>query len=199
MGRLWVVPASMAYRSPMLTSVVLRQLDLADVADVFRAVRESRTELSRWMPWCTPDYDQATAAEYVKKTQLDRKAGRSFEFGVFGADGEYLGNCGLNWVNTQDKCANLGYWIRTPRTRRGFATSAVIELARWGFRNTDLNRFEIVASVENVASQRVAERAGAQREGVARQRIMIGGRVHDAAVFSIVRTAASRRAPPAGP
>src|SRR5262245_17724841 len=113
----------MCPRHTMLTNVVLRPLELADVADVFRAVRESRTELSRFMPWCTPDYDQATAAEYVRKTQVDREAGRSFEFGIFGADGEYLGNCGLNSINTQDKCANLGYWVRTPRTRRGFATS----------------------------------------------------------------------------
>jgi RimJ/RimL family protein N-acetyltransferase len=183
----------------MRTSVVLRPLELADVADVFRGVRESRAELGLWMPWCTPDYDQARAAEYVVKSQAERKAGVSFEFGIFGADGEYLGNCGLNNVNPQDKYANLGYWIRTRRTRHGFATSAVVELARWGFANTDLNRFEIVASVENIASQRVAERAGAKREGVARQRIVLGGRVHDAVVYSIVRTATSRRAPPAGP
>jgi RimJ/RimL family protein N-acetyltransferase len=171
----------------MLNNVVLRPLELADVADVFSAVRESRAELGRWMPWCTPDYDQSHAAEYVVKSQAERAAGTAFSFGIFGADGEYFGNCGINSINTQDKYANLGYWIRTTRSRRGFATSATIELARWGFRNTDLNRFEIVASVENVASQRVAERAGAHREGVARQRIVLGGRVHDAVIYSLVR------------
>jgi RimJ/RimL family protein N-acetyltransferase len=171
----------------MRTRVVLRPLELADVAEVFRAVRESRAELSRWMPWCTPDYDHAAVAEHVVKSQAEREAGVSFEFGIFGADGEFLGNSGINNVNAQDKYANLGYWIRTPRTRRGYATSAAIELARWGFANTDLNRFEIVASVENVPSQRVAERAGAQREGIARQRLVLGGRVHDAVIYSLVR------------
>ena len=183
----------------MLQNVVLRPLDLADVADVFSAVRESRAELGLWMPWCTPDYDQSRAAEYVVKSQEERRAGRAYEFGIFGPDGEFLGNCGLNCINVENKFANLGYWIRTRRTRRGFATSAVLELARWGFSNTDLNRFEIVAAVDNVASQRVAERAGAHREGIAKQRLVFGGRVHDAAIYSLVRSRVSRTGPRAGP
>ena len=121
----------------MLQSVVLRPLELADVADVFSAVRESRAELSLWMPWCTPDYDQTRVAEHVVKSQAERGAGLSYLFGIFGADGEYLGNCGLNAINAEDKYANHGYTIRTRRTRRGFATSAVIQLARSAFQNTD--------------------------------------------------------------
>ena len=183
----------------MPTQVVLRPLELADVADVFSAVRESRAELSLWMPWCTPDYDQARVAAHVVKSQAEREAGLSYLFGIFGADGDYLGNCGLNAINAEDKYANLGYWIRTRRTRRGFATGAVIELARWAFQNTDLNRLEIVAALDNVASQRVAERAGAHREGVAKQRLIRGGRVQDAVIYSLVRTPVSRKAPRAGP
>jgi RimJ/RimL family protein N-acetyltransferase len=53
--------------------------------------------------------------------------------------------------------------------------------------NTDLNRLEIVAAVENIPSQRVAEKAGAIREGIARSRLFLNGRFHDAAVFSFAR------------
>jgi RimJ/RimL family protein N-acetyltransferase len=158
-----------------------------DVREVFAAVRESYAELSRFMPWCTPDYDEAGTSAYVARSNEQREAGTSFEFGIFSMDGEFLGNCGLNEINRENKFANLGYWIRTPRTRQGFATAAVHELSRWGFAHTDLNRFEIVMAVDNVPSQRVAERSGAQREGVLRRRLVLRGRVHDAFVYSIVR------------
>jgi RimJ/RimL family protein N-acetyltransferase len=168
--------------------VVLRPLTLADVPEIYAAVNESRAELARWMPWCTPDYDQSGVAAFVENSAMDRQVGRAYEFGIFDVDGVFLGNCGLNTLNVENKLANLGYWVRSSRTRRGFATSAVGALARWGFENTGLNRLEIVVALGNVASQRVAERAFALREGTLRQRLVLGDRSHDAAVYSIVRS-----------
>lgn len=173
----------------MTATIVLRPLLPGDVRSVFAAVRESYNELSRWMPWCTPNYDEAGVSAYVARSNEQRQAGVSFEFGIFSANGEFLGNCGLNELNRENKFANLGYWIRTPRTRQGFATVAVHELSRWGFAHTDLNRFEIVVAVDNLPSQRVAERAGAFREGVLRRRLVLHGRAHDAVLYSIVRGA----------
>jgi RimJ/RimL family protein N-acetyltransferase len=83
--------------------------------------------------------------------------------------------------------ANLGYWIRSSQTRRGLATAAVRLLAHWAFDNTDLNRLELVISVENLASLRVAEKAGAVREGILRSRLLLYGRSHDAALYSLLR------------
>jgi ribosomal-protein-serine acetyltransferase len=50
-----------------------------------------------------------------------------------------------------------------------------------------LNRIEIITEVTNVASQRVAEKVGAQREGVIRQRLWLHGAAHDAVLFAVVR------------
>src|SRR5437588_791403 len=46
---------------------------------------------------------------------------------------------------------------------------------------------ELVAAVDNVGSQRVAEKAGATREGILRNRLLINGRPHDAVLYSLVR------------
>jgi ribosomal-protein-serine acetyltransferase len=171
----------------MSPPVILRAPVLADVPAIYAAVDESRPELATFMPWCTPSYSQANVAAFVENSAMDGQIGRAYEFGIFDLDGAFLGNCGLNSINAENRFANLGYWIRSSRTGRGFATSAVLELASWGFANTALNRFEIVVALENRASQRVAERAGAHREGTLRQRLVLDGRSHDAAVFSIVR------------
>jgi ribosomal-protein-serine acetyltransferase len=50
-----------------------------------------------------------------------------------------------------------------------------------------VNRIEILAAVENIASRKAAEKAGAFDEGIPRSRLIIGGRIHDAALFSFVR------------
>ena len=58
--------------------------------------------------------------------------------------------------------------------------------ARFGFEELGLHRIEIVAAVENIASQRVAEKAGAVREGVLRKRLLIRGESQDAVLFSLL-------------
>jgi RimJ/RimL family protein N-acetyltransferase len=47
-------------------------------------------------------------------------------------------------------------------------------------------RVEIVAAVGNLASQRVAEKVGAIREGCARNRCRAAGVQHDAFVYSVI-------------
>jgi RimJ/RimL family protein N-acetyltransferase len=78
------------------------------------------------------------------------------------------------------------YWVRTGDTNRGVATRAVRLLARFGFEAAALVRIEIVVPIGNAASIRVAEKAGASREGLLRSRVMLHGMLHDAVMFSLV-------------
>jgi ribosomal-protein-serine acetyltransferase len=59
----------------------------------------------------------------------------------------------------------VGYWLRTDRTGRGYATEAGAALIGWAFEELGAARLELRAGVENRASQRVAERLGFRREG----------------------------------
>lgn len=67
------------------------------------------------------------------------------------------------------------------------ATAATRLLARWGFAHTKLNRLELIISTKNLASLRVATKAGAVREGTLRSRLLLHGETHDAEVFSFIR------------
>lgn len=98
-----------------------------------------------------------------------------------------MGCCGINHVNQVDRFANLGYWIRSSRTGVGIAAHAVRILADWTFANTALNRLEIVVAVGNLRSQRVAEKSGAIREAILRQRLMVGGQPVDATMHALLR------------
>src|SRR5262245_32789118 len=98
----------------------------------------------------------------------------------------FVGGAGLKCIHRVHQFANLGYWVRTSATGRGLATRATRLAARFGFEQLGLHRIEIVVAVDNLASQRVAERAGAVREGVARKRLLIRGESHDAVMYSLV-------------
>ena len=154
---------------------------------MWEAARESCTEVFRWLPWCHPQYSMAEAEEWIRSRPPLAAEGREYSFAIVGEDGRFLGGCGLNQINRIHRFANLGYWVRTSATGRGVATTAVRQVADFAFQDTDLVRLEIVCAVGNERSQRVAERAGAIREGVLRHRLLVHGQPVDAVMYGLVR------------
>jgi len=151
-------------------------------------VIESRNELGPWLPWCHPAYSEEDSRSWVETQVSAFRCGIEYAFVICGEGGRFLGGCGLNHLDRANRRANLGYWVRTSTQRHGVATRATKLLADWAFDQTDFNRLEVVCSVRNLASQRVAERAGARKEGVLRSRLLLNGEFHDAILYAIIRT-----------
>ena len=63
---------------------------------------------------------------------------------------------------------HFGYWVAGEARGRGVATEALRALCRWAVETLDVKRLELMTDPENIASQRVAEKAGFQREGLLR-------------------------------
>ena len=168
-------------------TIILRPYTLNHVNELFKAVRESVKELTPWMPWCHEGYSIEESRKYVEEHVEGSQAGLSYDFAIMDAkNGLYLGGCGVNHINLSDNYANLGYWVRSTQTGKGIATSAASLLANFGIQTIKLNRIEIVVAVGNKASQRVAAKVGAIREGVLRNRLVLHGGIHDAVMFSII-------------
>ncbi len=158
-----------------------------DDVELYEAVRESMRELEPWMPWCHPDYSIEESREWLASRREAEGGASDYGFRVSDARTDrYLGGVGLNQLNNPHRRANLGYWIRTSATGRGIATRATLLAARFGFDELKLIRIEIVAALGNRASQRVAEKAGAVREGVMRHALFLHGTPHDAVLTSLI-------------
>ena len=168
--------------------ILLRPLELTDEQALFSAVRESIPEVSPWLSWCHENYSIEETREFLRSRKDKSQGDEWYSFGVFDRnDGKrFLGGVGLNFINRVHQFGNLGYWVRTSAGGKGVASKAARLVARFGFEELGLNRIEIVAAVPNIASQRVAEKIGAVREGVLRKRLLIGGEPHDAVMFSLV-------------
>ena len=167
--------------------IKLRRVRPSDTESLFEAVTESISELSPWMPWCTKDYSIKESRIWCESREGAWNKKEAYDFLMIDKqEGALLGVCGLNNINEEVKLANLGYWVRSSRTGRGIASETVPMLAEFGFDNLNLNRIEIVAAEENLISQHVAEKAGALREGLLRQRLFVHGKSLDAFMFSLI-------------
>src|SRR5437867_289709 len=167
--------------------ILVRQLRANDVRPLYEAARESIPEVSPWLPWCHENYAIEETEEFIAARTHAGANKEWYSFGVFDQEsGRFLGGVGLNFFNRVHQIANLGYWVRTSAVGRGVATRATRLVARFGFTQLGLQRIEIIAAVDNLASQRVAEKAGAVREGLARKRLLVRGEPQDAFVFSLL-------------
>jgi RimJ/RimL family protein N-acetyltransferase len=174
---------------PVLTDgvVTLRAFAPDDAADVQRACDDPDT--AHWLPVPVP-YRLEDGREYVETIcPMGWADGSAANFAIVDADdGSFLGDVGLKLANRHPfGIGEVGYWTAPWARNRGVASRGTALVTRWGLEQLGLNRVELVADVQNVASQRAAEKAGFVREGVTRlARPDRHGTPHDMVLFSQV-------------
>jgi len=167
--------------------VTLRPYRASDIDCVYEAVRESIRELYVWMSWCRPDYSIEETKAWIESQPDKWEKGAEYNFAISYNTGPLcLGGCGLNVIDRGCAVANLGYWVRTSWTNKGIATAATLLLAQFAFNELKLNRVEFTIAVDNQASLRVADKAGAIKEGILRNRVVKNEAPSDAVVFSFI-------------
>lgn len=174
--------------SPQDDFINVRPFRLGDALPMYEAARESAEQLRAWMTWCRADFSRAHAEAFVTQSARAWAHGEQYSFAITDErDNAFLGSVALNHLNQPHKFANVGYWVRNAAAGRGVATAAVQQVAAFGLGELGLNRLEFLIPVINVSSQRVAQKVGAKFEGVLRNRLMIAGHSHDAAMYSLTR------------
>ncbi len=162
--------------------LTLRSPTASDADAVADAVSASLELLKPWMPWANERYDRTAAMDWIS----GKVEPGAVPFMMLDGTGRVIGSTGLNGIDNLNARANLGYWLRADATGFGYATRAVRLVAAYGFEQMELHRVEILMSVENEPSRRVAERAGATYEGILRGRLLLEGRHHDVHSYAII-------------
>ncbi len=137
-------------------------------------------------------YTRADAHEWFALSAEGWRTGTSATFAIHvdGSEGP-VGGIGVRFLSELDEGgAEVGYWVGADVRGRGIATTATRAVARWAFDAVPaLARLQLRADVQNVASNRVAEKAGFTREGVLRAQrfnVRMGKRV-DFVMWSLLR------------
>lgn len=165
---------------------LVRRYEMSDAEQLYQAASQSIPEVFQFLPWCHPDYAFEDSISWLEIVQKNWKEDSGYSFGIFSPDeSEFFGGCGINRID-EHPTGNLGYWIKSAAVGQGIATEATRALIDFGFRHLGLKRIEIIMSVKNPASRRVAEQSGGVFEGVMRNRLLLHDQLHDARLYSVV-------------
>jgi RimJ/RimL family protein N-acetyltransferase len=115
-------------------------------------------EIQRWIPRMPRPYTLEHARAFV---------GASDGFAIR-EHGEVVGSIALRLM--ADDTASVGYWCAPQARGRGIMTRALRRVCRHALDELAVQRLELTADRDNLASLRVAENVGFRREGVMRSK-----------------------------
>jgi RimJ/RimL family protein N-acetyltransferase len=154
-------------------------MDEGDLPAIGRAASDA--EILKWF-----DLHTRSPADYLAAKREAWAEGTGASFAI--CDATRPDTClGQVFVERDDGRGSVGYWLLEDGRGKGRATRAVRLMASWALPEMRLGRLQLHTDPENVASQRVAERAGFTREGVLRAyNVRRDGTRADAVVYSLL-------------
>jgi RimJ/RimL family protein N-acetyltransferase len=168
--------------------LLLRRVAADDAGPIAAAVGASLEHLRPWMPWATPEaadlrtqlvrvaeadelWESGTGFIYVMLARGCDQAGPApggsggdpefagTDGGFAGTDGEFVGTIGL-YRRAADDAVEIGYWIASAKTRRGYATAAARALTPVALALSGARRVEIHCDEANTASAAIPRKLG---------------------------------------
>jgi [ribosomal protein S5]-alanine N-acetyltransferase len=155
----------------------VRPTDCEELAALYLANRDF---LAPFEPIRPPEFFTADGQRKRLQRQLD---GETHPFAILD-DGAIAGTINLFHVMRESlQSGTIGYWVDGARNGRGLATGAVGEIVEFAFGELELHRVEAATLVDNVGSQRVLEKSGFERIGLARRYLRINDDWRDFFLF----------------
>ena len=162
-----------------------------DAPAVTKLLVDNREFLAPWEPvrpdeFFTLERQQAIIADVLTAYEQ----GAMVPHVIVGDQGEVVGRINLNTiVRGAFQSCSVGYWVGAEQNGRGYATKAVDDIKRVAFEEHALHRVEASTLLDNLRSQRVLERNGFVRFGVAPTYLNIAGKWQDCALYQVITTA----------
>jgi len=167
-------------------AIRLRLVADADRAAIVEACQDPAIQRYTTVP---ERYGDINAREFARQSALGFADGTAVTLVIVDATtDQLLGTIALRRVQAERGRWSVGYLVAPWARGKGVATAAVRLISRYGFEELDAARIDLLAEPENVASVRVAEGAGFQRERLLRDEIVIKGDAHDVYMYSLLPT-----------
>ena len=162
-------------------------------SDVTLAYYERNMEFFR--PWL-PEYGINFFSEkfhemWLKRDAEETKAGRQLKLFVFAREDKKLtriiGDISFsNIILGVFRSCYVGYKMDRQENGKGYMTEALAHAIQYMFEQRELHRIEANIMPRNIASQRVVEKLGFEREGLSKSYLKINGVWEDHLRFALI-------------
>ncbi|MCA0424937.1 MAG: GNAT family N-acetyltransferase [Proteobacteria bacterium] len=171
--------------------LVIRPPQMDDFAAWAQLRADSRDFLERWEPvWPLDDLTRNAFRRRIRRYGAEIDNDEAYPFFIFqGPERRLVG--GLTLGNIRRGAAQsgtIGYWMGVAHAGKGIMSRAVVAVSRLAFGPLRLERIEAACLPENAVSIHLLEKAGFQREGVARNFLAIAGNRRDHILFAMLAT-----------
>ena len=138
-------------------------------------------------PFETLQQAEALVASFTQWFQNDQ----AVRWGIICKDNhELIGTCCFDTFHSKYQSLNVGYNIRSDQWGQGYATEAVRKIIEFAFQNGivgPVNRIQAITVPANIASEKVLEKLGFEKEGLMRQYGFWKQSFHDMNLFSLLK------------
>ena len=164
----------------------LRVPVLEDAEAIFQKYAQD-PEVTRYLIWRPHDSINVTRA-FIHRCIQCWQDGTAFPWVVVRGDNQAL--VGMLELRIEPFRADLGYVIAREYWGNGYATEITKTVLVWALQQEQIFRVWATCDIENLASARVLEKAGMQREGILRRYIIhpnISDQPRDSYCYAVVK------------
>ncbi len=140
--------------------LILRQPRSSDLDAVVEACQDP--QIARFIPFVPEPYRDQDARGWLDATARAWKESDERSFAICDLDDRLIGAVDVRLREG----GTVGYWLAAPARGQGLMTEAVRAVVRWAREEHGIRQLFLWTHPDNVASQRVAERAGFVRLGL---------------------------------
>ncbi|HDR7612264.1 TPA: GNAT family N-acetyltransferase [Bacillus mycoides] len=144
-------------------------LQAGDGNVVYQAIKDSINELKQWLLLFQSIPTVEETEIILKNAHIDFLKRESFRYLIYHKDtNDFIGTASLHGINWKISKCEIGYWINTQFSGKGYMTEAVSELTNLGFQLLKFRRIEIRCESNNTKSRTIPEKLGFELEGILR-------------------------------
>ena len=167
--------------------LLLRKPMMEDASPIFQLYAQDR-EVTRYLTFKPHSSIQATK-DFLERCLHNWKNEKSFPWTIVRMkDNQLVGMVEI--VNIDQTGVQIGYVLAKPYWGNGYMTEVLRKIIDWGLKQKDIYRVWAICDFDNIASTRVMEKAGMQREGILRRWVILpnlGDEPRDCYCYSIVK------------
>lgn len=157
---------------------------------VFNAIQESIDELKPWMPFAQKEQSEQETEINIRDSYAKFISREDLRLLIFHKDtGEFIASSGLHRINWDVPKFEIGYWIDTRYSGKGYITEAVQGISNFAFNELKAHRIEIRCDSKNEKSRKIPERLGFTLEGILKNDgISVDGKeLRDTCIYAIIK------------